>query len=99
RVSASRPGSEPDAPAGNEITLHFVNYNREEPTDKRSRGSGIRDEKPVAAPPCQVDLKLPENAKVGRAVPARRGAPGETRPPTNNAGLSRVRRVEFLTPE
>jgi len=96
RVSASRPGGKPDV-QGNEITLHFVNYNREEPADKRS-GSGIRDEKPVTAPPCQVDLKLPVNAKVGRAVPARLGALGETRP-TNNAGLSRARRVEFLTPE
>ncbi|HZF72375.1 MAG TPA: hypothetical protein VEZ51_03025 [Gemmatimonadaceae bacterium] len=59
RVSASRPGSERDNPVENEITLHFVNYNREEPAEKRSRGNGIRDEKPVAAPPCRVDLKLP----------------------------------------
>src|SRR4030095_11041757 len=52
RVSASRPAD------GDEITLHFVNYNREEPADKKNRGSGIKDEKPIAAPPSQADLKL-----------------------------------------
>jgi hypothetical protein len=58
RVSASRPAN------GNEITLHFVNYNREEPADKRSPGSGIKDEKPIAAAPCQADLKLGPNLRV-----------------------------------
>jgi hypothetical protein len=52
RVSASRPA------LGNELTLHFVNYNRAVPTDKNNRGSGIKDEKPIAAPPFQADLKL-----------------------------------------
>jgi hypothetical protein len=54
RVSASRPAN------GNEKTLHFVNYNREEPADKKNRGSGIKDEKPITAPPFQADLKLDE---------------------------------------
>ena len=40
--------------------MHFVNYNREEPADKKNRGSGIKDEKPIAAPPSQADLKLDE---------------------------------------
>src|SRR5207247_1103572 len=41
RVCASRPRE------GNEVTLHFVNYNREEPKVKRSPGRGIQDEKPI----------------------------------------------------
>lgn len=53
RVSASRPA------AGKEITLHFVNYNREEPAQKRSAGSGIKDEKPIAAPGFSVEFRLP----------------------------------------
>lgn len=60
RVSASRPS------LGNEITLHFVNYNREEPADKKNRGSGIKDEKPVAAPSGQADLKLGRGMQVAR---------------------------------
>ena len=60
RVSASRPAN------GNEITLHFVNYNREEPADKKNRGSGIKDEKPIAVPPSQVDLKLDPEARAAR---------------------------------
>jgi hypothetical protein len=91
RVSASRPGSERDA--GNEITLHFVNYNREEPADKQSRGNGIRDERPVAAPPCQVDLKLPADFR----TPGRR--PRSARLAEGGRGAGPVRRVEFLTPE
>jgi len=59
RVSASRPAD------GNEITLHFVNYNREEPADKKSRGSGIKDEKPIAAPTSQADLKLDPKFRAG----------------------------------
>ena len=40
RVSASRPA------AGGEVTVHFVNYDRTEPKEKRSAGSGIVDERP-----------------------------------------------------
>ena len=60
RVSASRPA------LGTEITLHFVNYNREEPADKRSPGGGIKNEKPIAAPPGQVDLKLDPKRRVSQ---------------------------------
>jgi hypothetical protein len=58
RVSASRPAS------GNEITLHFVNYNRQEPTDKTNRGKGIADEKPIAAAGAEAGLQLPQGFKV-----------------------------------
>jgi hypothetical protein len=93
RVSASRPGSERDVRVGNEITLHFVNYNREEPADKRSRGGGIRDERPVAAPQCQVDLKLPADFR----TPGLR--PRSTRLAEKGRAEGHVRHVEFLTPE
>jgi hypothetical protein len=60
RVSASRPAS------ANEITLHLVNYNREEPADKRSPVNGIKNEKPIAAPPCQADFQLGRRLRVAR---------------------------------
>ena len=60
RVSASRPT------AAKEITLHFVNYNREVPADKKSPGHGIKDERPIAAPSFQADLKLDSPRRVAR---------------------------------
>ena len=39
--------------------MHFVNYNRTEPAQKRSPGSGIKDEKPIAAPGFRVEFLLP----------------------------------------
>jgi len=57
RVSASVP------PAGGEITLHFVNYNRTEPAKPRDPGSGIKDEKPIAADAVEVDFVLPVGVK------------------------------------
>ena len=58
RVAASRPEK------GGEITLHFVNYNREVPT--KGRGSGIKDEKPIAAPASDADVHLKEKRRVQR---------------------------------
>ena len=60
RVSMSRPA------LGNELTLHFVNYNREEPADKTATGGGIKNEKPIPAPPGEADLKLDSKARVQR---------------------------------
>jgi len=60
RVSASRPVD------GDELTLHFVNYNREAPTDKKNPGNGIKNEKPSAVPVSQAELNL------GRKQRARR---------------------------
>jgi hypothetical protein len=62
RVSSSRPV------ASNEITLHFVNYNREEPKTKRSPGGGIKDEKPIAVEGVAADFVLPAEAKVVRVI-------------------------------
>lgn len=56
RVSASRPL------AGDDLVLHVVNYDREEPPlqgGKPSPGSGIRDEKPRAASDIGANLILP----------------------------------------
>src|ERR1043166_1437425 len=58
RVSASHPANE------NEMTLHFVNYNREVPADKKNPGSGIKYEKPIAAPATQANLKLGSTQRV-----------------------------------
>jgi hypothetical protein len=60
RVSASRPAS------ADGITLHFVNYNRHEPADKKLRGKGIADEKPISAPAVETDFNLPFDLKVRR---------------------------------
>jgi len=62
RVSASVPTK------GNELTLHFVNYNREEPAKKRSPGSGIKEEKPLAVEGVTVDLVIPKGYKVKRVL-------------------------------
>ncbi|MBM3994239.1 MAG: hypothetical protein FJ303_08820 [Planctomycetes bacterium] len=61
RVSANRVQN-------GDITLHFVNYNREEPKVKRSPGGGIKDEKPIAVEDVSVDFALPKDVKVGRVV-------------------------------
>jgi hypothetical protein len=53
RVSMSTPAK------GDELTLHLVNYNRTEPGTKRSAGSGIVDEKPIAVEQVQADIVLP----------------------------------------
>lgn len=60
RVSANRPSE------GSELDLHFVNYNREEPADPKTSGTGIIDEKPIAVSGLLVDLVLPQDRKVER---------------------------------
>lgn len=51
RVSANVP------PHGQERDLHFVNYNREEPADPKTSGTGTVDEKPIAVAGISVDLR------------------------------------------
>ena len=58
RVSASVPA------AGGELTFHFVNYDRDEPKEKRSPGGGIKDEKPRAVEGVKADVRLPAGARV-----------------------------------
>ncbi|QDU20077.1 hypothetical protein [Urbifossiella limnaea] len=58
RVSANVSAS------GKELTLHFVNYDRDEPKEKRSPGGGIKDEKPRAVDGVKADVVLPAGARV-----------------------------------
>ena len=62
RVSASRPAK------GTDVAIHFVNYNREEPSPNNngqpSTGGGITDEKPLAVKTIHTNFILP----VGMAV-------------------------------
>src|SRR5262249_10083776 len=53
RVSMQRPKD------GEELDLHLVNYNRQEPAERRSAGRGIVDEKPIAVDGFTADLVLP----------------------------------------
>jgi len=62
RASISIPaGSTGEKPS--ELTVHLVNYNREEPPRTRdgkpSPGGGIKDEKPIAAPEIECEILLP----------------------------------------
>lgn len=62
RISASRPA------AGDELDLHFVNYNRTEPPKGRdgkpSPGGGLKDERPIESPPIVCDFALPKGLTV-----------------------------------
>ena len=62
RVSASRPKQ------GNELTLHFVNYDREEPAEKKSAGRGLQDERPIALEGAAADFVLPRGMMPQRVV-------------------------------
>jgi hypothetical protein len=58
RVSASRPAS------GEELTLHFVNYNRREPKENRSAGRGFIDDNPIPAEGVKAELLVPPGYRV-----------------------------------
>ena len=62
-MSASRPAHRDD-----ELAIHFVNYNREEPArDGNGRpgtGGGIVDEKPIQADSFMANIVLPEKRQV-----------------------------------
>ena len=59
RVSANRPAK------GDEIDIHFVNYARSEPEEKRRTGF-VADENPVSVSGVQVDLVLPEGLRAAK---------------------------------
>lgn len=64
RVSANRPAEH------DEIDLHFVNYNREEPPrqkdGKPGLGRGTEDEKPISVSGIRADFVLPPNFNLDR---------------------------------
>ncbi|HEX5102725.1 MAG TPA: hypothetical protein VFV87_02880 [Pirellulaceae bacterium] len=61
RISASRPAK------GDELDIHFVNYNRTEPPKNKdgtpSTGRGIMDEQPIESPEIKCDVLLPKGFK------------------------------------
>ena len=67
RVSASRPSSTTE---GEFLTVHFVNYNREEPPKGRdgkpSAGRGIVEEKPIPVSGIAANLILPPGRTVSQ---------------------------------
>lgn len=62
RVSATRP-----AKSEHQLTLHFVNYNRIEPPQKKSAGRGIADEQPIAVADIECDLPLQAGQQIAVA--------------------------------
>ena len=88
RVSASRPAE------GNEVTLHFVNYNREEGPEGY-RGNGIADEKPIPVPSVGVDFVVPQGY---RAVKVEALSPEQ--PDSQELTIeTNGNRVQFTVPE
>ena len=67
RVSASQPATKAD---GEFLTVHFVNYNRNEPPKGRdgkpSAGGGIVDEKPIAVSSIAANVILPPGRTVSQ---------------------------------
>src|SRR5262249_55143631 len=89
RVSASHPA------AGGELTVHFVNYDRTAPKEKRSAGSGIADEKPRPVSGIKADLRLPPGT---RATGVQALSPEQARPRDLRFD-SAEDRVRFAMPE
>lgn len=93
RVSASRPAK------GNDLVLHFVNYNREEPPKAKdgtpSSGGGIVDEKPLPVKGVSADLVIPAGFRV---VSVEVMSPEKPAPLTIEAP-SAAGRVRFVMPE
>jgi hypothetical protein len=59
RIAANRPAS------GDEIDIHFVNYNRDESQDPPKRG--VEDERPVSVPQVKCDVVIPAGFRASRA--------------------------------
>lgn len=81
--------------SGKELTVHFVNYDRQEPEKKRSPGSGIADEKPVAVEGVKGDLLIPAGMRVGKVVVV---TPEEPEPVELNAAVQGGR-LGFTVPK
>ena len=88
------PARKAGASTSGEITLHLVNYDREEPPPGQA-ADGIRDEKPKAAPGVAVDLALP----AGATVKSVRVSTPESPQPVDFAHTVDGDRVRFTTPQ
>jgi hypothetical protein len=79
------------------LDLHFVNYNRIEPAQPKSPGTGIKDEQPVAAPAIEVDCSLPAGVTARRVVAFTPETPdGQTLPAEIKDGRARFTVPSFL---
>ncbi|MCP5117433.1 MAG: hypothetical protein GY953_41945, partial [bacterium] len=87
RVSASRPAT------GNEINLHFVNYDRETSATHSGR-PGAAQERPVPVSSVGVDLVLPPGARVRKVEVVTPESPDPVEVTTESAGG----RVRFTMP-
>ena len=89
RVSASRPAN------GSELAIHFVNYNRKEPEQKRSPGRGSVDDNPIAVADVQADVAIPAGHRVVKV----RALTPETPEPVEVQAEVKDRRVRFTMPK
>ena len=94
RVSASQPSN-----TGNQLTVHFVNYNRAEPpktaAGKPNPGGGIKDEQPIAVRGVRANLRLPPKRRVVRVEVV---SPEQSEP-VRVTFQQTERRVQFELPE
>ncbi|MEK6237713.1 MAG: hypothetical protein N2C14_23640 [Planctomycetales bacterium] len=94
RVSVSQPAARDD-----ELTIHFVNYNRAEPPKdakgRPSAGGGIKDEKPIAARDVRADVRLPPGYRVAGVEAVSPEQPDPVALPFTQAN----HRVRFAVPE
>jgi hypothetical protein len=80
-----------------ELTLHFVNYNRTEPAERRSPGGGIAEEQPIAAEAIRCEVQLPTGTRAVRIVAATPEEPDAAEiafEPASNTG----NRIAFTLP-
>lgn len=93
RISASRPAK------GEELDLHFVNYNRTEPPKNAdgtpSTGRGIMDEQPIESPEVRCNVLLPAGFKAA-AVEAITPESPDPQPITFTQS---DRRIQFTQPK
>jgi hypothetical protein len=93
RVSASRPAK------GDELDIHFVNYNRTEPPKNKdgtpSTGGGIKDEQPIEVASVACDVVLP----AGTTVAAVEAITPESPEPQTVAFTQAGDRVQFTQPK
>jgi hypothetical protein len=72
RISISKPDNSIRANKPAEMTLHLVNYNREEPPrgrdGKPSPGGGIKDEKPIPCGDVECDVILSKGDTVQEVI-------------------------------
>jgi hypothetical protein len=89
RISVSRPAG------SHELTVHFVNYDRQEPAQKRSPGGGITDERPRPIAAIQTDVLLSAGARATSVQAMSPESPAPRELPFESAGT----RVRFTMPE